>query len=532
MKKQECVLIVEDSPTQAEKLKGMLEKKGYAVSLTATGEEALKKLEEELPLLVIVDNYLPGIQGQEFCRRLRMNVNTRHISILMFTTDAAEAMELKSLESGADDYLPKSADPDILLARVQTLVRKGKEIDPIAGLTNFQSKDVRLLAVDDSPTYLEKLRQELQSEGYQFETAVSAQEALTKLSERNYDCILVDLIMPEVDGIELCMRLQSLKPFMKRPIVVLMLTAKEDKEALTRALEAGADDFVGKSSDMAVLKGRIRALLRRKFFEEQNRKILEELKSKEIEAEKARLEKKLAEQKAALATELERSNKDLEQFAYVASHDLQEPLRTVSSFVGIIADRFKGELDEETELHMKIVVEGARRMRQMIDDLLHYSKVGTKEKRFLRINCEEVLQTATENLKMAIEEIGVEIVKTPLPQIIGDMAQLISLFQNLLGNAIKFHGTEKPRIRVSATKVEGSVFWRFAVQDNGLGIEPKFHEKIFVLFQRLHGRQDYPGTGIGLSVCKKIVERHGGRIWVESEPGKGTTFFFTLSAAE
>ena len=223
---------------------------------------------------------------------------------------------------------------------------------------------------------------------------------------------------------------------------------------------------------------------------------------------------------------LARSNQELEQFAYVASHDLQEPLRMVTSYVQLLARRYQNRLDSDAEEFINFAVDGATRMHTLINGLLAYSRVGTRGKPFEPTNCETILQQSLDNLKMTMEESGTVVTHDSLPTVMADDLQLGQLFQNLIGNAIKFHGEEPPRVHVSV-KPDGKQ-WVFSVRDNGIGIAPEFAERIFIIFQRLHGKEKYPGTGIGLAVCKKIVECHGGRIWVGSELGKGATFYFTL----
>jgi PAS domain S-box-containing protein len=227
--------------------------------------------------------------------------------------------------------------------------------------------------------------------------------------------------------------------------------------------------------------------------------------------------------------DLSRSNKELEEFAYVASHDLQEPLRMIASYTQLLSRRYKDKLDKEAEEFIAFAVDGAIRMQKLINDLLSYSRVGTRGKAFSATDLEQVLQTVLTNLKIALEESGAQITHDPLPTVVADSTQMTQLLQNLIGNALKFRGERAPHIHISAQR-EGAA-WVMGVKDNGIGIEPQYFERIFVIFQRLHTQQEYSGTGIGLAICKKIVERHGGRIWVESKPGQGATFWFTLPAA-
>jgi PAS domain S-box-containing protein len=228
------------------------------------------------------------------------------------------------------------------------------------------------------------------------------------------------------------------------------------------------------------------------------------------------------------AAELKKSNTELEQFAYVASHDLQEPLRMVGSYCQMLQRRYKGKLDKDADEFIGFAVEGALRMQQMINDLLTYSRVGRTGKGAGDVAVEEVVETAVANLQAAIAESGAKVTWDPLPLVTGERIQLLQLFQNLIGNAIKFRADDRPiEVHVASSR-EGQA-WHFEVRDTGIGIEKQYLERIFLIFQRLHDRSRYKGTGIGLAVCKKVVEHHGGRIWVESEPGRGTTFHFTIS---
>jgi PAS domain S-box-containing protein len=237
--------------------------------------------------------------------------------------------------------------------------------------------------------------------------------------------------------------------------------------------------------------------------------------------------KETEEKVKKLMSELERSNRELEQFAYVASHDLQEPLRKIASFAELLANRYKGQLDKKADTFIEYIVDGASRMRILINDILTYSHVMTRGKEFAETDCGAVISRVLGDLDPAIKKSNAAITCDALPTVMADAVQMEQLFQNLIGNAIKYHGEGPPRVHISAKKEKQE--WVFSVRDNGIGIGPEHAERIFVIFQRLHTRAEYSGTGIGLAVCKKVVERLGGRIWVESVPGKGATFYFTIT---
>ena len=229
-----------------------------------------------------------------------------------------------------------------------------------------------------------------------------------------------------------------------------------------------------------------------------------------------------------LTEELQRSNGELEQFAYVASHDLQEPLRKVTSFCQLLQRRYAGQLDDKAELYIEYAVDGAKRMQELINDLLAFSRVGRSAGDQMPVSSAEALEQARANLSIAIQEAQASIEYGPLPVVRAEPALLTMAFQNLLSNALKFRTEAPPRVRVCAARADA--FWQFSVTDNGIGIQPEYAERIFVIFQRLHDRQAYPGTGIGLAVCRKIVEYHGGRMWLDTGHTPGARFCFTLPA--
>jgi len=237
--------------------------------------------------------------------------------------------------------------------------------------------------------------------------------------------------------------------------------------------------------------------------------------------------RKAAEEKLARAlVNLERSNRELEQFAYVASHDLQEPLRMVSSYTQLLARHFEGQLDEKAKKYIDYAVDGAVRMQQLINDLLTFARLGTRGAPFNPVDTHALLGVVIKNLSVSIAEARAMITNDDLPVVSADASQLTMVFQNLMANAIRFRGETPPHIHVSAAQRDRE--WVFSVKDNGIGIDEKYKDRIFVIFQRLHTREEYPGTGIGLAICKRIIERHGGRIWFKSQPGSGTSFFFTI----
>ena len=230
------------------------------------------------------------------------------------------------------------------------------------------------------------------------------------------------------------------------------------------------------------------------------------------------------------AENLKRTNDDLERFAYVASHDLQEPLRTVITFTQLLERRYKGELGPEADDYIRYTVEAGRRMHTLIDNLLEFSRVSRRINVTSHVDPEQILAEALENLRAEAEETGAVVTHDPLPRVAADPSQLVQVFQNLVENAIEYRRERvRPLVHVAAKTLDGMV--RFSVQDNGIGIEQQYYERIFIIFQRLHTREHYPGTGIGLALCKRIVERHGGQIWIESEVGKGSTFYFTIPKA-
>jgi len=368
-----------------------------------------------------------------------------------------------------------------------------------------------ILIIDDMPANLGVLTTHLEREGYIAVVAQGGEEGVERAEFVRPDLVLLDVMMPGMDGFETCRRLKAREA--TRDIPVVFMTALTDTSDKLAGFAAGAVDYVTKPLNGAEVLARIETHLAlyglRQQLAAQNEQLRHEIAARE-------------ETQAALL----RSNTELEQLAYVASHDMQEPLRMVASYLQLVAQRYRGQLDSDADEFIGYAVDGAKRMQALINDLLAYSRVGTKARPFEPTDCARVVDTALSNLRIAITDSGATVTLGSLPTVMGDSMQLLQLFQNLIGNAMKFKRDEPVRIHIGAEPV--GEFWHFSVSDNGIGIAAEYFERIFVLFQRLHGRGEYPGTGIGLAICKKIVERHGGTISVESQPDVGSTFHFTI----
>jgi len=374
-----------------------------------------------------------------------------------------------------------------------------------AARPEVEPRTLRVLLIEDNPSDAELAVAELRRGGFAVvEDLVSSKAEIEACLERNsYDVVLADYSLPHFRGME---TVEIMRRKGKRTPLILVSGALNSVTAV-ECVKQGATDYVLKDH-----LSRLTLCVRR---------ALEEVR---MQQERTHAQEELARK----AEELARSNRDLEQFAYVASHDLQEPLRMVAAYTQLLAQRYQGRLDAEADKFIGYAVEGALRMQALVQDLLTFSRVGRNSTARKNVDCNRVVREAGQNLAAAIEESGAVIRHGRLPEVSSDHLQMVQLFQNLIANALKFRGPQPPIISISAQGKGGE--WEFAVADNGIGIAPEHQELIFVIFQRLHTRTEYPGNGVGLAICKKIVERQGGRIWVESEPGKGATFRFTLPA--
>ncbi|MBW2265843.1 MAG: GHKL domain-containing protein [Deltaproteobacteria bacterium] len=382
-------------------------------------------------------------------------------------------------------------------------------LDETLSVVSSQFKEFRKI-VDERDKELERTSMELAL------GLSEAMEALKKISSGN-----PEVRIPEEAGLELIQRLKHMVNVTAENLGEIVDLSHEF--AMGLAEHFGVLDRVSKGDLEARVTGNSQVELLESLGDVTNQMI--NSVSTEI-TERKRAEEKLNK----TLEELERSNSELEQFAYVASHDLQEPLRMVSSYMQLMERRYKGKLDTDADEFIDFAVDGATRMQRLINDLLMYSRVGTKGKTLEATDCNAVLAEVLRDLASTIEESGTVVTHDELPTMMADGTQLAQLFQNLVANAIKFSSGDQPKVHISFEQKEGS--YVFAVTDNGIGIDPEYKDRIFVIFQRLHGKEEYPGTGIGLAVCKKIVERHGGQIRVDSESGKGSTFSWTIPIRE
>jgi signal transduction histidine kinase len=364
---------------------------------------------------------------------------------------------------------------------------------------------LRVLLVEDDPVDRELVLRELAKGEFEISSAVAQtpEEFRQRIKTDCPDLVLADYNLGNwrgTDALEI-LRAEGLD------VPLILVSGTVGDMIAVECIKQGVTDYVLKDS-LARLPAAMRGALQDKEMREQRKQTLEALAHK--------------------VEELARSNRDLEQFAYVASHDLQEPLRMVAAYTQLLGERYRGKLDEQADKYINYAVDGAQRMQSLIHDLLAFSRVGRQETELRNVNCHDLVGQAMKDLQAAITENGAVVNRENLPSLKANGSQLKQVFQNLIGNAIKFHGSEAPIIDISAQRHESD--WIFSVVDNGIGIAPEHAESVFTIFNRLHTRVEYPGNGIGLAICKRIIERHGGYIEVVPREGSGTVFKFTLPA--
>lgn len=393
-----------------------------------------------------------------------------------------------------------------------------------------------VLLVDDRPENLLALEAVLGDMDLIMLRAASGEAALKHLLEREVALILLDVRMPRMDGFETAALIRSRDKCRHIPIIFIT-GVNTEMEHVSRGYSLGAVDYILKPFPPEILRSKVSVfveLFRKSEQVRRQAREIQEMQFQEIirrEQEKRLVEvQRYAHDLEQNAKELARSNEELEQFAYVASHDLQEPLRKVGNYAQLLDRASRRKLDPKGRKYLDKILEGADRMHSLIRDLLNYSRVSTGESPFEMIDMEGVLEAAISNVDAMVKSAGAAVTHDPLPSVWANSTRMQELLQNLIQNGIKFRGEAPPQVHVSATKENSE--WTFSVRDNGIGIDPRYFERIFVIFQRLHPASEYPGNGMGLTICKRIVERHGGRLWVESGPGRGATFRFSLPVKE
>jgi signal transduction histidine kinase/DNA-binding response OmpR family regulator len=559
------ILVIDDEPPNRLLLLQLLGYAGHRMLEAGSAREGLDIVRAERPDLVIVDIQMPDMDGYDFVREVRSEREIRD-SLVMFYTGAYEPRRAQPLAEalGVRFVLTKPIEPEQLVDFVEAAL--GKEATPgtPALPSDFDRAHLRLVAdkLTDKVAEVHSLSERLTKLiGLSLELAVD--HDLPRLHELfgRAGCELLDTTYTAIGIVK--SDVVTIDCFVVHAVDCVASSQPHPLAGLLQRLSSASDSICLHDLDVEPLSlglprqcGRIRDFLgvpvasrKRRYgwiyfaqkngdqgFTVDDRQIGQALAAQlamayeraflfhEIRHHAELLETRVSDRTA----ELKRSNEELEQFAYVASHDLQEPLRMVSSYTQLLARRYKGRLDADADEFIDYAVDGATRMQALISDLLVFSRLnGSAVVSY--VSTDSALDEALARLTAAIDDGAAVITRTPLPTVRADRGQFVQLFQNLIGNAIKFRGDAEAAIHVTASAAGGE--WLFSVRDNGIGIEPRYAERIFAIFKRLHGRAAYPGTGIGLAICKRIVTRMGGRIWVDSRPGEGATFCFTVPAS-
>jgi two-component system NtrC family sensor kinase len=517
------VLVIDDSLTFREEMRRALQAAGYAAVTASTGEEGLRLAAEERPRAILVDGQLPGIDGATVIRQVRLDSALRGTPCVLVTARQGRGAELRALDAGADAFVRKEDEAPVILAKLEALLRTA----PAAAhhTVSLQGPKRLLVVDDDGPGPLQRLSDALHGAGYDLVVARSGDQALELLTVQPVDCILLHLTSAERAELT-CGRIKATAGL--REVPLLLLTAGDDREALIRGLAAGADDCIPPSSEPEVLRARVRTQLRRKQLETEGQRARDETARAELEAARTHAARQLAEARAVLVQELERKNREMEAFSYSVSHDLRAPLRTIDGFARALAEDHAGALDEQGRHFLDRVRSAAVRMGELIDDLLELSRVERADLRRVPVDMAETARAVLAELRRKEPDRPLQVQLADALPVAADPGLLQVVLENLLGNAWKFTArVSGARIELGSQREENGGITYF-VRDNGAGFDMTFAYKLFRPFQRLHTESDFPGTGIGLATVQRVVERHGGRVWAQSSPGGGATFYFTI----
>jgi DNA-binding response OmpR family regulator len=526
----DLVLIIDDSPTFCGELSEALAKAGFVTASAAGGQEGLRMAATLRPTAIVVDGVMIDMDGASVIRRVRLDPGLRTTPCLLLTNSGAREAEVHALDAGADGFIRKN-DLGVIVARVRALLRS---TGPLRGDADSLLAPKRILSVDDDPDYSDVLADRLRKRGYDVVHAGSGEDAIQLLDVQSVDCILLDRSMAGIGGIETCRRLKGSPSLRDTPLIIL--TASDQRDAVLEGLSAGADDFVSKGSGFDVLSARIQAQIRRKQVEDEQRKVREQLLRSEVDAAEARAAKAVVEARAAMAEELERTNdelaqanRELEAFSYSVSHDLRAPLRTISAFTHAIIEDIGEHVDDKARDHIRRVLAATSRMSDLIDALLELSRISRTPVGRHRVDLSQLAAIVLDDLarREPARAVGLDIAPGLVVDADGRLMRI--LLDNLLGNAWKFTSHADPaRIELGREQHRGDAV--YFVRDNGAGFDMSQAARLFTPFQRLHYHNDFSGTGIGLATVRRIVERHGGKIWAEGSIGGGAKISFTVPA--
>jgi CheY-like chemotaxis protein len=558
------ILLVEDSRTQAATFRRLLEGAGYTVRHAPSAEQAFELCLQATPDLVLLDQYLGDKSGLEVCQRIKGDINLQVIPILVLTASQKEQDHIAALNAGADQFLSKDSSREDLLAVIQGLLKSALPVGPIE--SDADAKDTflrgaRILAIDDSRTYLAELSKKLTANGFQVTTATSGAEGLTQLEQGAFHIAVVDVVMPEMDGFEVCRRARQWGGKNGKQLGLLILSGQENREVLLRALESGADDFVSKAQDMEVILAHIKSLVRRvrmmRHIQAINEKTYRQdiaLREAEWRGQQAEERAKNAETRSALyeeletiATELKRSKQELEvaknaaeaanraksEFLANMSHEIRTPMNGIIGMTELLLNT-KITQGQRDYLHM--VKDSADSLLRLLNDILDFSKIeaGKLALEAIDFYLRECVGDTVQTLAVRAAEKGLELALEVAPAVpealIGDPGRLRQILVNLVGNAIKFTTTGEVLVEVAQDSLKDSrVCLHFAVRDTGVGIAVEKQQVIFEEFSQADNSTSrrFGGTGLGLAISSQLVTMMEGRIWVESEVGKGSTFHFT-----